>query len=264
MDMTAKTCDPCGKSLEGLRTDAEHCSTACRMKAYRKKNPLIAPGPLLREVIATRRHHVEAKAKGVSTLKNFDALARSLTPLAHRHVASISAAEWETWWVRATANFRASTRTQWARMVKTLLRDVPNWFNAVVPFTQNAPPSPPPALPPRRLAGLESLPRTERTRLALALAREGFLPIEIRGFTLGAGEILPGKPAWGRRDMPSVPTPLLERLRLYANSKGLSPGTQLFPVSCAAIYAVVSGAGRKRGLKLSPTALTQSARRAGG
>jgi len=214
----------------------------------------------LSEVIAKKRRHLEATARGESTVKNFSVVARALSPLAHRHVATITQHEWRAVFTKATATMRESNKTQWARMIKAMLKGVPNWFGAVVPFTPNPPPSPTPAFSRRRLARLESLPRLERTRLTIALLRQGFLPIEIRGFTLGAtGEVTPGKPAWGRRDMPAVPKPLLERLLSYARSKRLSPGTRLFPVSRAAIYAVARTAGAKRGLKASCMALARSA-----
>lgn len=261
-DRTAlRSCVVCGGEIPlSLRADAEHCRAACRARGSRERHAG-DPGPTLSEVIATRRRYLVATAKGEATVKNFDVVVRSLAPFADRHVGAITKEEWGAWWATSTANFRESTKAMWARTVKTMLKEVPHWFGAVVPFTPQPPPSPAPILPRRRTARLKFLLKTERTRLALALLLEGFLPIEIRTFTCGAvGEIIPGKPAWGRRDMPSVPKPLLERLQAYANSKGLSPGTRLFPVSRAAIYAVASTAGRKRGLTVSCSALARSAR----
>jgi len=258
----SRICVVCGGDIPLTRRgDAKHCTAACRARGSRERRA-IDPGPPLSEVIATRRHALEATATGVSTLRTFDNLARALTPLAHRPVAAITEAEWREWFTTATANFRESTRTLWARMLKTMLKGVPHWFGAVVPSTPQAPTSPPPALPRRRSARLDRLPRTERTRLMVALLRKGFLPVEIRGFRLDVtGEVLPGTPAWGRHDMPSLPPTLRDRLRVYARSRGLAPGDRLFPVSGTAIYAAVRRAGAKRGLTVSCSALAQSARR---
>jgi hypothetical protein len=254
------TCQGCGGEIPpGRRSDAENCRGACRARGSRERHA-IDPGPQLSEIIANKRRHLEATARGESTLRSFDVLARGLATLAHRHVATITQDEWRAVFTKATATMRESSRTQLARMIKAMLKGVPSWFAAVAPFTPNPPPSPPPALPRRRIAHLESLPRLERTRLAVALMRQGFLPVEIQRLTIGdSGEVLPGKPAWGRCNMPALSQTLRERLQAYANSKRLSPGTRLFPVSRAALYGVARTAGSKLGLAVSCMALSQAA-----
>jgi len=257
--MTVKTCDPCGKSLDGFRADAAHCSTACRMKAHRRNNPPIAPGPLLREAIGSRRQYLEAKAnKGVATVANFNRIARALEPLANRHIASIRAEEWSAWVTSETEGFRESTRVMWIRSVRTLLKATPSWFSAAFPKTPNPPSSPPPALSRRRLAALCTAPRTQRTRLVMELLTAGFIPSEITRLRIGPeGDVRLEHPAWGRRKVPRIPDTLQARLRAFSGSRGLAPGSQPFPITTQAIRAVVKTAQRRSDIALSPTALAR-------
>lgn len=259
-----RPCVVCGGEIPPtMREDAEHCKAACRARGSRQRRA-IDPGPTLSEVIATRRRYLEATARGVSTLKNFDVLSRALAPLAHRHVASISQIEWEAWFTKATATMRESTKRMWAIGIKTLLRQVPNWFFAAVPSTPNPPPSPPPALSRRQLTALLTAPRRPRTQLVMECLLLGLLPSEITRLHIGPeGDVCLERPAWGRQ-APLIPDTLQARLRAFAGSRGLAPGAQVFPITTQAIRAVVKTAQRWSTIALSPTALAQSARRAGG
>ena len=260
-----RSCVVCGGEIPPtLRADAEHCKAACRARGSRQRHA-IDPGPTLSEVIATRRRYLEATAKGVSTLKNFDVVARGLVPLAHRHVASITKEEWSAWVTSATQGFRESTKAMWVRSVRTLLKATPSWFSAAFPKTPNPPSSPPPALSRRRLAALCTAPRTQRTRLVMELLTAGFIPSEITRLRIGpGGEVGLDRLAWGRKKLvPRIPDTLQARLRAFSGSRGLAPGAQVFPVTTQAIRGVVKAAQHRSDIVLSPMALARSAQRRG-
>ena len=108
MDMTAKTCDPCGKSLDGFRADAEHCSTACQMKAHRKKNPPIPPRPLISELIEAYKRKLQNKTRA---REGFAQIAKALAPLSDRNLLTITAEEWQAWLGEVTRGKAESSKT---------------------------------------------------------------------------------------------------------------------------------------------------------
>lgn len=237
MDVIARICAHCGKSLEGYRADADHCSTVCRMAAYRKKHPPIVPGPPIGELIEAYRwklHNKTAKAR-----ENFDRIAHALAPLAARPVLTVTAEEWEGWLTDATEGMAVSTKALWRGYVLAMLKVFAHFPIAAPPPRPLSPPVDRTAHRAALLAGAPML-KTTRARIVVTLRAEGFLPVEIQRLTLDdAGDVQAGPAAWGRRARPPIPPALQERLRDFALVKGIAPGQPLFPISVAAITELV-------------------------
>lgn len=242
MDMSARTCDPCGKSLDGFRADAEHCSTACRMKAHRKKNPPIPPGPSIAELIEAYTRKLQSKTPGA--LRTFKRIAPALAPLATRPVLTVSASEWEHWLADVTRGKADSTKALLRRYVLAMLKGTPHFLAAASPRLPR--PQVGRAARPDLLVS-EAMPRTERTRLVVILIAVGLYPREIQVLTLDeTGQVQAGRANWGRHSRPPIPFALQERLLAFAKAKRIAPGAPLFPISSAAISEILRRLLRKK------------------
>ena len=255
-------CLSCHTPMPGRRRQTKYCSSTCRARASRARRPAPADhGPLLITLIHRYQNHLAANATGVSTVRTFDRIARTLVAFNTRAALSISKEEWASWFASKTADMAPSTRALWWRTVSTFLGETPHWFKVAVQPVPVSAKSPLPALSRRRLAALCTAPRTQRTRLVMELLTAGFIPSEITRLRIAPeGDVRLEHPAWGRRKVPRIPDTLQARLRAFAGSRGLAPGARPFPVTTQAIRGVVKAAQHQNNIALSPTALARSAR----
>lgn len=235
--MSQRTCG-CGRSLEGRRSNAETCSDSCRVKRHRKKHPPILPGPLLRDLISAYARKLEDRTP--KARESFSKIADSIlvSPLADRHLLTITGEEWERWLIDVTHVSAESTRDLWRRYLFACFKPNPH-FLADPPPRRARPPAER-GLPRPWLLHMATMPNTERARLVVELAAAGFYPAEILELTLNErGQARLGRPAWGRRSMPDIPLTLQRRITAYASECKLRTGDLLFPISKTAIKALV-------------------------
>jgi hypothetical protein len=233
--MSERTCG-CGRSLAGRRANADTCSDACRVKKHRRDNPPIPAGPLLFLLIDSYQRKLQAKT--AKAREDFAPIAKALTQLAHRRLLTITAEEWERWLTDATPIMAESTRTLWRRYLRAAFKPNPHFLAAPPPRPTRTPVNR--ATSHALLLASERMPKGERQRLVLELLAAGLYPKEIQDLRLDEkGRVRPGRAAWDRRSMPTIPPALQDRLADYAVDQDLCSGDFLFTISTQAITQLV-------------------------